>query len=195
MPKVVVALINRKGGTGKTTSAGYLAQIFYQRGHAVSGLDLDPDQSWLKWYRSGALPYEVVSGDRDDLHDQVASISSEMVVIDTPPNDEGVVFKAAGIADEVIIPLAPTTFDVGRLVTTMKTVADVERMRGRPLASILLTRWQPNLKVTQEVVALLEERQAPLLNSRIRQLTRYTEFTTPNYLDEYEAVLKELEVL
>jgi chromosome partitioning protein len=195
MPKLVVALINRKGGTGKTTSAGYLAQIFYQRGHAVSGLDLDPDQSWLKWYRSGVLPYEVISGDRDDLHDQVASISSEMIVIDTPPNDEGVVFKAAGIADEVIIPLAPTTFDVGRLVTTMKNVADVERMRGRPLASILLTRWQPNLKVTQEVVALLQERKAPLLNSRIRQLTRYTEFTTPNYLDEYEAVLKELEVL
>lgn len=193
MPDTVIALVNRKGGTGKTTSAGYLAQIFHNR-NGVIGIDLDPDQSWLKWHRSGVLPYTVLSGDRDDLHAQVESLSSNVVVIDTPPNDEAVVFKAAGVANEIIIPLAPTTFDVGRLATTMKTIADVERLRGTPLASILLTRWKPNLKVAQDVVALLEERKAPLLTSRIRQLTRYTEFTTPDYLDEYEAVLKELEI-
>lgn len=194
MPNSVIALVNRKGGTGKTTSAGYIAQIFHTRG-GVIGLDLDPDQSWLKWYRSGVLPYEVLLGDRDDLHEQVANLGNKVIVIDTPPNDEAVVFKAAGIANEVIIPLAPTTFDLGRLVTTMKTVADVERLRGTPLASILLTRWKPNLNVAQEVVEVLEKREAPLLSSRIRQLTRYTEFTTPTYLDEYEAVLEELEVL
>jgi len=194
MPETVIALVNRKGGTGKTTSAGYLAQIFHNRG-GVTGLDLDPDQSWLKWHRSGVLPYPVLAGDREDLHEQVASLGSKVVVIDTPPNDEAIVFKAAGVANEIIIPLAPTTFDLGRLATTMKTVADVERLRGVPLASILLTRWKPNLKVAQEVVDVLKEREAPLLVSRIRQLTRYTEFTTPDYLDEYEAVLKELEVL
>lgn len=194
MPKTVIALVNRKGGTGKTTSAGYLAQIFHNY-EGVTGIDLDPDQSWLKWHRSGVLPYDVIAGDRDDLHGQISNLGDKVVVIDTPPNDEAVVFKVAGVADEVIIPLAPTTFDLGRLVTTMKTVADVERLRGRPLASILLTRWNPNLNVAQEVIALLEEREAPLLNSRIRQLTRYTEFTTPNYLSEYEAVLAELEVI
>lgn len=193
MPDVVIALINRKGGTGKTTSAGYLAQIFHNRS-SVTGIDLDPDQSWLKWYRSGVLPYEVIVGDREDLHGQLSKLSSKVVVIDTPPNDEAVVFKAAGVAHEVIIPLAPTTFDLGRLVTTMKTVADVERLRGTPLASILLTRWNSSLKVAQEVVAVLEEREAPLLDSRIRQLTRYTEFSTPDYLSEYEAVLDELGV-
>ena len=194
MAQKVIALINRKGGTGKTTSAGYIAQIFHNL-NGVIGLDLDPDQSWLKWHRAGVLPYSVITGERDDLHEQIEKISSEVVVIDTPPNDEAVIFKVASVANEVIIPLAPTTFDVGRIVTTMKTVADVERLRKLPLASVLLTRWQPSLKVAQEVVALLEEREAPLLDSRIRQLTRYTEFSEPVYLDEYEAVLSELGVL
>lgn len=191
MSRTVIALVNRKGGTGKTTSAGYIAQIFHNR-RGVTGIDLDPDQSWLKWYRSGALPYKVLVGDRDNLHEQIADLTSEVVVLDTPPNDEAIVFKATGVADEVIIPLAPTTFDLGRLVTTMKTVADVERLRGVPLASILLTRWQPKLKVAQEVVTLLEQREVPLLNAKIRQLTRYTEFSTPEFLEEYAAVLDEL---
>jgi chromosome partitioning protein len=187
MSKTVIALVNRKGGTGKTTSAGYIAQIFHNR-RGVTGIDLDPDQSWLKWYRSGVLPYEVLVGDRDNLHEQITSLRSEVVVLDTPPNDEAVIFKATGVANEVIIPLA-------RLVTTMKTVADVERLRGTPLASILLTRWQPKLKVAQEVVALLEQREVPLLNAKIRQLTRYTEFSTPEFLEEYTAVLEELGLL
>jgi chromosome partitioning protein len=115
--------------------------------------------------------------------------------LDTPPNDEAIIYRAASVADEVIVPLAPTSLDVGRLVTTIKTVADIERMRGRPLASVLLTRWSARFNISREVHDLLKERKMPLLDARIRQLTRYTEFTTPSYLEEYEAVLSELEVI
>ena len=194
MAKTVIALVNRKGGTGKTTSAAYIAATLHAHGRKVLGLDADPDASWLKMSKAGVLPYPVVAGNRERMSDQVDE-ADDLVVIDTPPNDEAVIYLAAGLADEVIIPLAPTGLDVGRLLTTVNTVANVERMRGRPLGSILVTRYRQRLLVAREIVDELEQRGMPLLDSRIRQLTEYERFDTPTYLDEYEAVLRELEVI
>lgn len=192
--RLVIVLANRKGGTGKTTSAAYIAQALHCAGQAVTGVDVDPDQSWLKWHGAGALPYAVTPGDPRNLTEQIDQLSG-VVIIDTPPNDGEIIYKAAGVADEVIIPLAPTSLDVGRLMTTIKTVADVERMRRAPLASVLLTRWRANFTISQEVDALLRDKNIPLLDARIRSLTRYTAFDTPTYLEEYQAALQELGVM
>lgn len=194
MPEKIIVLANRKGGTGKTTSSAYLAAVIHERGHKVTGIDTDPDQSWLKWARAGMLPYDVVAGDRDKLVEQVETMEG-FVFIDTPPNDEAVIYRAGSIADEVIVPLAPTGLDVGRLGTTIRPIADLERMRGAPLASVLLTRWNSRLNLSRDVDELLGEKKMPLLDARIRQLTRYAEFARPTYLEEYEAVLKELEII
>jgi len=194
MPKTVIALVNRKGGTGKTTSSIYIAAALHAHGRNVIGVDADPDASWLKMSAAGLLPYPVVAGDRERLATQVDE-AQDVVVIDTPPNDEAVIYLAAGLADEVLIPLAPTGLDVGRLLTTVTTVANVERMRKQPLGSILITRYRQRLIVAREIVEELEQRGMPLLENRIRQLTEYERFDTPTYLDEYEAVLRELEVL
>ena len=194
MPDKIIVLANRKGGTGKTTSSACLTALLHERGHKVTGVDTDPDQSWLKWARAGMLPYDVVEGDRDKLIEQV-EVMDGFVLIDTPPNDEAVIYRAGSVADEVIVPLAPTGLDVGRLGTTIRPIADLERMRGAPLASVLLTRWNSRLNLSRDVDELLGEKQMPLLDARIRQLTRYAEFATPTYLEEYEAVLKELEII
>lgn len=193
MARLVIALANRKGGTGKTTSAAYLAAVLYWNGRTVLGIDADPESSWLKMSRAGLLPYDVVAGERDRLVDLVDA-APDVVVIDTPPNDEGMIYLAGGLADEVIVPVAPTGFDVGRLFSTVATVANIERMRGKAIGSVLLTRYRGHLKIAQECVAELEARGMPVLESRIRQLTVYERFAQPTYLVEYEAVLRELEV-
>ena len=190
----VVSFVNRKGGVSKTTSSVYLAMCLHQAGKQVTGVDTDPEKSWLKWHAAEVLPYEVVEGDRDNLTKQIKEIEG-FVVIDTPPNDGEIIYKAASISDEVIIPLAATALDVNRLASTLNAVADVEEMRNRPLASVLLTKWQDNLVISKEVEADLAEQEVPLLDARIRSLTRYQGFGTPTYLEEYQAVLTELEVL
>ena len=190
----VVALVNRKGGVSKTTSSVYLAMCLHRAGKQVTGVDTDPEKSWLKWYAAGVLPYEVIEGDRDNFTKQVKQMDG-FVVIDTPPNDGEIIYKAASISDEVIIPLAATALDVNRLASTLNAVADVEEMRNQPLASVLLTKWQDNLIISKEVEAALAEQEVPLLDTRIRSLTRYQGFDTPVYLEEYQAVLTELEVL
>src|SRR5690625_4908858 len=162
MAKTVIALVNRKGGTGKTTSSVYIAAALHAHGRSVLGLDADPDACWLKMSTAGVLPYPVVAGDRERMAAQVDE-AKDVVVIDTPPNDEAVIYLAAGLADEVIIPLAPTGLDVGRLLTTVNTVANVERMRGQPLGSILITRYRQRLLVAREILDEPEQRGMPPL--------------------------------
>lgn len=190
----VIALVNRKGGVSKTTSSVYLAMCLHRAGHHVTGVDTDPEKSWLKWQSAGEIPYPVVAGNRDELKKQVAALSG-FVVIDTPPNDGEIIYRAASIADEVIVPLAATALDVNRLASTLMIVADVEGMRDTPLASVLLTKWIGGLVISKEVETTLSEQKVPLLQARIRGLTRYQGFTAPSYLDEYQKVLRELEIV
>ena len=192
--RLVIALVNRKGGTGKTTSAAYLAATLFWSGRPVIGIDTDPEASWLKMARAGILPYEVLAGDRERLVDQVDA-AEDVVIIDTPPNDEALIYLAGGVADEVIVPVAPTGLDVGRLLSTVATVAQVERMRGKALGRVLLTRYRSRLRIAQECVAELEARGMPLMKSRVKHLTHYERFAQPTNLNEYEAVLRELEIL
>lgn len=189
----VIALVNRKGGVSKTTSSVYLAMCLYQMGRPVTGIDTDPEKSWLKWSSAGVIPYPVIACDRDTLKEQVAQLSG-FVVIDTPPNDGEIIYKTASISDEVIVPLAATALDVNRLASTLAVVADVEEMRGKPLGSVLLTKWANNFAISKEVEATLGEQGVPLLDAKIRSLTRYQGFDTPTYLEEYEKVLIELGV-
>ena len=84
---------------------------------------------------------------------------------------------------------------MNRLATTLSAVSHVEKMRQKPLTSILLTRWRDNVTIGREVREMLEQKRMPLLDQPIRLLIRCEGFILPRYLDEYEAVLKELEVL
>src|SRR5690625_6370285 len=86
MAKTVIALVNRKGGTGKTTSAVYMAAALHAQGRGVLGIDADPDASWLKMGNAGILPYPVVAGDRERMADQIEAAEEDVLVIDTPPN-------------------------------------------------------------------------------------------------------------
>ena len=192
--RIVIGVVNLKGGVGKTTTCGYLAQVLFESGHDVVGLDTDPESTWLKWSRTGALPYPVNSSNYETLERDLHAYKG-FVVVDTPPNSLNDTNATALFADELIVPLAPTDFDASRLPSTFSPLAAIERSRGKALTSVLLVKWNPRLSLAVQVEQTLLKTNVPLLDSRIRDLTRYTSFRTPSYLDEYRSVLKELEIL
>ena len=55
MPALSVALLNLKPGTGKTTSAVWLAHIFAQAGRTVLLVNADPSGSALEWSDLAAM--------------------------------------------------------------------------------------------------------------------------------------------
>ena len=91
-----------------------------------------------------------------------------------------------------MVPVAPTGVDVNRLRATLEVLLDVEATRGELDTSILLTRWDKRKRLAREAEELLGR--FPLLDARIRSLTRYEDGfgSRPTYLEEYEQAWMEV---
>jgi len=80
-----VALANLKPGTGKTTSAVWLAHVFAQAGNSVLLVDADPSGSALEWSDLAAMypqlappeafPFRIVALPSRELHRRVPEIA------------------------------------------------------------------------------------------------------------------------
>ena len=191
---MIVALVKLKGGVGKTTSALYFATVAKERGEDPVVLDADNERSALEWASMGELPFEVLGAERDRLARQARTLEREgrTVIIDAPPNNREVLWAASAVADRVVVPVAPTGVDVNRLRATLEVLLDVEATRGELDPQILLTRWDRRKRLAREAEDLLGK--FPLLESRIRALTRYEDGfgMRPFYLEEYEQAWTEV---
>lgn len=109
----VIAVVNRKGGSGKSTFAAHLAAWCALQGHAVMLGDIDRQQSsrgWLK-RRDAALP-AIAPWTLDQKNVLRVPTGITHVILDTPGGVHG--FELARIvmfADAIVIPVCPSVFD------------------------------------------------------------------------------------
>jgi chromosome partitioning protein len=159
----VIAVVNRKGGSGKSTFSAHVAAWCARQGYAVMLGDVDRQQSsraWLK-RRDPALPAIAAWGiDQKNMLRVPTGISH--VVLDTPGGIHG--FELARVvmfADAIIMPVCPSMFDResaaachAELMTLPRTangrcrLAVVGmRIDGRTNASQTLSDWSQGLGV------------------------------------------------
>ena len=84
----IVAVINQKGGTGKTTTAVSVAGVLAERGQAVLLIDLDPQGSastWLSMPPSGRELFDALVGTRDLAQLAVETEVDRLFVIASSP--------------------------------------------------------------------------------------------------------------
>ena len=96
MTGIRLALANLKPGTGKTTSAVWLAHVFAEAGKRVLLVDADPSGSALEWSDLAAMypglpphaafPFRIVALPSRELHRRVPEIAQpdDVVIIDAP---------------------------------------------------------------------------------------------------------------
>lgn len=124
--------MSRKGGSGKTTVAVHLAVAGHRAGLSTCVIDLDPQASaatWGDWRR--AEPPEVVTCPPMRLRTTVDKLrrgGNELIVIDTPPHADDAAREALRVADLVVIPTRPRSFDLQAL----EGIADEVRFSGKP---------------------------------------------------------------
>jgi len=121
MTGLCLALANLKPGTGKTTSAVWLAHVFAQAGNGVLLVDADPSGSALEWSDLAAMdpriaprqafPFRIVALPSRQLHRRLPAIArdDDVVIIDTPQIEDhaAIARSAPRYADEIVIPCAP----------------------------------------------------------------------------------------
>lgn len=156
--RLVIAVVNLKGGTAKTTTAVFLAHTLRERGRRVLLVDADPQGSAQSWNEDAPdpFPFPVVGLATRDLHRQLpgfVNTAIDAVVIDTPPLDQraGIVGSALRAATVVVVPVAPTPMEYKRLASVTAAVQDAASLRpdGDPVPlAVVLTRTVANATST-----------------------------------------------
>ena len=127
----VVAVLNQKGGVGKTTLATNLAAVFASAGARVQYIDADPQATALDWSatRTGEPLFPVVGIPKNTLHRDMPTLAApyEWTFIDGPPLVFDVAKSAIMASDLVVIPVQPSAFDIwsAKKITDLITEAQM----------------------------------------------------------------------
>jgi chromosome partitioning protein len=190
MTALRVALLNLKPGTGKTTSAVWLAHIFVQAGQHVLLVDADPSGSALEWSDLAAMdpgvppkaafPFRIVALPSRGLHQRVPEIAhaDDVVIIDAPQLEDhaGIARSAMRYADEILIPCAPSPIEINRTTPVRDEITEVEAIRDTPVRSaVLLNRCITRANSTANAREALEGLGYDVLRTAVPRLEVYAQ--------------------
>jgi chromosome partitioning protein len=144
-PAVVIAVLNLKGGCGKSTIAVNLACELAGKGDSVVLLDNDSQGTASLWLSHGRLPVQgrfmPLENDEDGerLMRAVAASKERYVVLDAPAHVGAAALAAGRIADLVLVPVTASGVDLAatRTIVDLIRQARVKRRSYAPKCLIV----------------------------------------------------------
>lgn len=204
---MIVAILNQKGGAGKTTISVNLARALQQTGKKVLLVDSDPQGSARDWHAAGEGNLLTVVGlDRPTLDKDIKALNGyDWILIDGAPQIAEMAVSAIKCADIVLIPVQPSPYDIWAaedLVEVVKTRQQVAN--GKPKAAFVISRQITNTNLGKEVREALNGYELPVFKHGTFQRVVYakTAATGSTVLDaephseaanEIKQIAKELE--
>ena len=134
-----IAVMNQKGGVGKTTIADEIAYILEARGHSVGFLNFDT--------QGGAVHSVTVNDGSEDY-----------VVIDTPGHMDKDFPKVAALADVIVIPTTPGREEMVPLVRSY----DVAKQAKDAKVGVILNRFDEKQLVDRDFLRFVQNAEMPI---------------------------------
>jgi chromosome partitioning protein len=132
-----IAVVARKGGSGKTTLALHMAIAAHLRGLKVILADADAQRSSSEALRKRKVPgpklVETASRKLFTLQEASRRAGDDLIIVDTPCCPDEEVSEAIGLSDLVLVVVRPSFFDVAAAVRSI----DAARQLGRPAQIII----------------------------------------------------------
>ncbi|MDO9148575.1 MAG: ParA family partition ATPase [Hydrogenophaga sp.] len=173
MPTQVTAVINQKGGAGKTTLAMNLAAGLARRGNTVV-IDLDPQGSSVQWASQGSAPFPVpvkqIQGKWDARSLRQTFRAFAYVVLDCPPSLQShASVQALRACDLALIPVLPSPVDLWASLRLPLEIEEARRLRPQLQAYLVLNQMEPQSALSGAMTEALADFGLPVLQATVRR--------------------------
>jgi len=179
---MIFALLQQKGGGGKTTLATHLAGALASPESSVLVIDADPQGSALDWSQKRSmlgLPrrFGVVGLARETLHQEVPQIArhTHHVIIDGPPRVTALARSAILAADLVLIPVQPSPYDIWASNEIVSLITEAKLFKPTLKAAFVINRRIVGTVIGRDVRAALAEYPVRALNAAVSQRVLFPE--------------------
>lgn len=176
---MIISVLNQKGGVGKTTLAVHISAALARQGARVLLIDADPQGSALDWSASRqAEPlFHVVGLPKANLHKEVPAHAEnyDHIVIDGPPRVNELARSAILAADQIIIPVQPSPYDVWAADEIVTLIREAQTFKEDIRSAFVINRKIVNTAIGRDVKEALASYQLPVLDANVCQRVSFAE--------------------
>jgi chromosome partitioning protein len=152
---MVIAVVNSKGGVGKSTLAGNLVAWLHELGHKVVLADCDSQNSSSEWITDAVSQIRVARyGNADEVLEGLPQLKkeSDFVVCDGPGSQTETSRALLMWADLAVIPCKASMFEARALAKNTAFVRQAQAIRkGAPHAVAVLSMVGKDFRLTKDM--------------------------------------------
>ena len=179
----VITVLSQKGGAGKSTLTMQLAGGLARAGRRVAIIDLDPQETSLRWAQSAdpATPFPAhvvrLEGEPAGLHQQIKAARKgvDHVLLDCPPSIEHAATLAAlDEADLALVPVVPSPADLWSTKGVERLILQVQATR-KGLKAALVPNRVLRTNLAWDVLEVMRDFTLPVLGAALSQRNAFAQ--------------------